>query len=90
MVNVADLIGYTFTRTATPEYLRIIERGTLRTFGGESTIISMFFSAFVCMVLFFIWWKIGEWVTNLGTVPNRFKKMVGYTDEDDDNAKEAV
>lgn len=90
VVNVADLIGYTFTRTATPEYLRIIERGTLRTFGGESTIISTFFSAFVCMVLFFIWWKIGEWVTNLGTVPNRFKQMVGYTEEDDDNAKEAV
>ena len=43
LVNVADLIGYSFTRTATPEYLRMIERGTLRTFGGESTIISTFF-----------------------------------------------
>jgi len=82
VVNVADLIGYTFTRTATPEYLRMIERGTLRTFGGESTIISTFFSAFVCMVLFVIWWKIGKWLTHLGRVPNVLKKHVGYDEHD--------
>ena len=77
VVNVADLIGYSFTRTATPEYLRMIERGTLRTFGGESTLISTFFSAFVCMVLYYVWWKIGAWLTNLGSVPNRLKGFVG-------------
>lgn len=80
VVNVADLIGYTFTRTATPEYLRMIERGTLRTFGGESTLISTFFSAFVCMILFYVWWKIGAWLTHMGSVPNKLKGMVGLDD----------
>ncbi|MBQ0724045.1 MAG: methane monooxygenase/ammonia monooxygenase subunit A [Cycloclasticus sp.] len=84
LVNVADMIGYSFTRTATPEYLRFIERGTLRTFGGESTLISTGFSGFVCMILFFVWWKIGEWLTNLGTIPNVMKKHVGLGDDDDE------
>jgi methane/ammonia monooxygenase subunit A len=82
VVSVADMIGYSFTRTATPEYLRMIERGTLRTFGGESTLISTFFSAFVCMILYFVWWKIGEWLTNMGSVPNVLKKYVGYSDKE--------
>ena len=84
LVNVADMIGYSFTRTATPEYLRFIERGTLRTFGGESTLISTGFSGFVCMILFFVWWKIGEWLTNLGSIPNVVKKHVGLGDDDDE------
>ncbi len=32
MSSIADLIGYTFPRSGTPEYIRLIERGTLRTF----------------------------------------------------------
>uniref|UniRef100_S5TR21 Particulate hydrocarbon monooxygenase A n=1 Tax=marine metagenome TaxID=408172 RepID=S5TR21_9ZZZZ len=86
LVNVADVIGYSFTRTATPEYLRFIERGTLRTFGGESTLVSTFFSAFVCMILFYMWWRIGQFLSNLGTIPNQLKTFVGL-EADKDEAK---
>nr|BAH22839.1 methane monooxygenase protein A2 [Methylococcaceae bacterium ET-HIRO] len=60
LMSVADMIGYAFVRTATPEYLRMIERGTLRTFGGESALIASFFSAFICMLMYMAWWKMGE------------------------------
>ena len=32
-LTVADLFGFQYIRTGMPEYLRIIERGTLRTYG---------------------------------------------------------
>jgi methane/ammonia monooxygenase subunit A len=68
--SVADMVGYAFPRSATPEYLRFIERGTLRTFGGHSSAVSAFFSAFLCMVIYIGWWFIGWafskmiWVAN--------------------------
>lgn len=57
--SVADMVGYTFPRSATPEYLRFIERGTLRTFGGHSTYVSAFFSAFLCSLVYIAWWFVG-------------------------------
>lgn len=77
VASVADVIGYSFTRTATPEYLRAIERGTLRTFGGHSTAIAAFFAAFLCILMYLAWWYIGKWLSNVVTVPNRLKKMMG-------------
>lgn len=68
--SVADMVGYAFPRSATPEYLRFIERGTLRTFGGHSSAVAAFFSAFLCMVIYIGWWFIGWafskalWVAN--------------------------
>ncbi len=59
LMSVADMVGYAFVRTATPEYLRMIERGTLRTFGGESALIASFFAAFICMIMYTAWWKLG-------------------------------
>ena len=47
--SFGDYIGYAFTRTSTPAYLRFIERGTLRTFGGHSAGVSAFFSGFICI-----------------------------------------
>ena len=44
LATVADVIGYTFTRTSMPEYLRIIERGTLRSFGENPAAVSALFS----------------------------------------------
>ena len=82
LISVADLQGFTFTRTATPEYLRIIERGTLRTFGGHAAPIAAFFSAFVCVILFFIWWHIGKFMANLGWVNNGLKGFMGYKRSD--------
>ena len=78
LISVADFIGFSFSRTATPEYLRIIERGTLRTFGGESTIIAASFASFVCMIIYFVWWHIGVFISNLGYLNNTMKKHMGY------------
>nr|BAH22836.1 methane monooxygenase protein A1 [Methylococcaceae bacterium ET-HIRO] len=78
LVSMADFIGYTYIRTATPEYLRMVERGTLRTFGGESTAVSSFFAAFLCMIMYYIWWSIGKKLAGLGYMPNQLKQFMGY------------
>ena len=44
----------------TPEYVRLIEQGSLRTFGGHTTVIAAFFSAFVSMLMFTVWWYFGK------------------------------
>lgn len=77
LVSVADYIGYAFTRTATPEYLRFIERGTLRTFGGHSAWVASAFSGFVCMLMYIVWWYIGAFLARVITVPNKLKSMMG-------------
>ena len=71
--STADMVGYTFIRSSTPEYLRFIERGTLRTFGGHSAWISAFFSAFLCMMTYLVWWYIGLFFakTDLGRKSDR-------------------
>lgn len=60
VMTVADLIGFEYIRTGTPEYIRMIERGTLRTFGQHSAPVSAFFSAFVCAFMYWIWWAAGS------------------------------
>jgi methane/ammonia monooxygenase subunit A len=77
MVSVGDYIGYAFTRTSTPEYLRFIERGTLRTFGGHAAVVSAFFSGFVCILTYLLWWYIGKVLALVITVPNRMKTAMG-------------
>jgi methane/ammonia monooxygenase subunit A len=62
LMSLADYMGFTFVRTGTPEYIRIIEVGSLRTFGGHTVWISAFFSAFISMLMFTIWWQIGHFV----------------------------
>ena len=59
LASLADLIGYTYPRAGTPEYIRVIERGTLRTFEGTSAWVSCAFAGFVCILLHMIWWKVG-------------------------------
>jgi len=54
---IADIIGYTFPRTATPEYIRIIERGNLRTFEDSASWVSAAFGGFLCI---FIYWIFGQ------------------------------
>lgn len=77
LVSVADYIGYAYTRTATPEYLRFIERGTLRTFGGHSAWVASAFSGFICMLMYIVWWYIGAFLARVVTVPNKLKTMMG-------------
>ncbi len=90
LVSVADYIGFTFTRTATPEYLRIIERGTLRTFGGHSTVVAAFFAAFACMILYFIWWHIGRFISGLGFASSSVKKFMGFKKDDEVRVAEGL
>src|SRR5438552_2462727 len=44
VMNVADLQGFMYIRTGTPEYLRIIEQGSLRAFLGQITYVGALFS----------------------------------------------
>jgi methane/ammonia monooxygenase subunit A len=61
LMSVADVIGFEYIRTGTPEYLRLIEAGTLRTFGTDVVPVSAFFSAFVCSLVYMVWWFVGKW-----------------------------
>ncbi|MFK4719669.1 methane/ammonia monooxygenase subunit A [Bradyrhizobium niftali] len=83
LVSVGDYISYAFTRTALPEYIRLIERGTLRTFGGHSAIIASFFSAFVSILMYLAWWHIGMLLARVVTTPNTLKNFMGLTDKDE-------
>lgn len=74
---LADLIGYTFPRTATPEYIRIIERGNLRTFENAAVWVSSFFAGFICVFLYWIFWQVGVLACRATSIPvgERFKAL---------------
>jgi len=79
VASAADMIGYTFPRSGTPEYIRIIERGTLRTFEGTSVWVSTAFAGFICIFMHMIWWRIGIAFSTqrfVGT-SDKFKALVG-------------
>ena len=77
LATVADVIGFTFTRTSMPEYLRIIERGTLRTFGENPAVISALFSGFLCVIMYYLWFAAGSKVVNLPRLQNAYKRYMG-------------
>jgi len=79
VASVADLIGYTFPRAGTPEYIRVIERGTLRTFEGTSVWVSTAFAGFLCIFMHMIWWQIGMAFSTQKFAPNakRMRQMMG-------------
>lgn len=60
-LTVADLFGFQYVRAGMPEYLRIIERGTLRTYGQYATPLASFFSALLCTLMYTFWWHLGKW-----------------------------
>jgi len=47
MMTLADLQGYHYVRTGTPEYIRMVEKGTLRTFGKDVAPVSGFCTLWV-------------------------------------------
>ncbi len=59
LMSVADVINYMYVRTSTPEYLRIVETGTMRSFAGGVTGVAAFFSAFVSVCMYVPWWLMG-------------------------------
>jgi methane/ammonia monooxygenase subunit A len=60
LMSLADLIGFHYVRTSMPEYLRIVERGTMRTFGKDVVAVAAFFSGFVSILVYFWWWYVGK------------------------------
>ena len=61
LMSVADLLGYQYVRTGTPDYIRMVEKGTLRTFGKDVAPVSAFFSAFMSILIYFMWHFVGKW-----------------------------
>ena len=84
MVSLADLIGYTYPRSATPEYIRIIERGTLRTFEDSAVWVSTAFSGFVCIFTYMIFWWMGTKLCTNKYIPTgtRFRAAMGLSSSD--------
>jgi len=60
LLSLADYIGFGYIRTGTPEYLKMIEKGSLRTFGGHTTAIASAFAGFICILMYAIWWYMGK------------------------------
>lgn len=60
LLTVADLLGYEYIRTGLPEYVRIVERSVLRTFGDHVTPLTAVFAGFLCTLSFYAWWGIGS------------------------------
>jgi len=60
LLSWADYMGFVYVRTGTPEYIRLIEVGSLRTFGGHSTMISAFFASFASSLMYILWWQFGK------------------------------
>lgn len=65
LMSIADIQGYHYVRTGTPEYIRMVEKGTLRTFGKDVAPVSAFFSGFMSILIYFMWHFVGRW---FGTV----------------------
>lgn len=61
VMSLADVMGYHYLRTGTPEYIRMVERGTLRSFGEDVVPVSAFFAGFVSIVTYFVWYFVGRW-----------------------------
>lgn len=83
MSSLADLIGYTFPRSSTPEYIRLIERGTLRTFEDSAVWVSSFFSGFVCIFIYMIFWWMAVALCSAKYVPvgSRMRAALGLANE---------
>lgn len=89
LTSLADLIGYTFPRSGTPEYIRIIERGTLRTFQDSAMWVSAFFAAFISIFVYIIFWWTAIAACSAKYIPVgvRFKELFGSNDSKVEVAK---
>jgi len=86
---VADVIGYTYPRVTTPEYLRIVERSTLRTFGDSTVYYTAAFAGWLCVIMYLVWWYIGRFFAQATFFPNFgwVKDSVGLSVNDQTLAK---
>jgi methane/ammonia monooxygenase subunit A len=56
----------------------MIERGTLRTFGGHSAVIASFFAGFASTLMYIAWWYMGMLLARIIWVPNKLKSAMGF------------
>jgi methane/ammonia monooxygenase subunit A len=59
-LTVADVQGIEYLRSQTPEYLRLVQQGSLRTFLGETLYVSLVFGATMTVVGYWIGQFIGR------------------------------
>ncbi|HKF00345.1 MAG TPA: methane monooxygenase/ammonia monooxygenase subunit A [Actinomycetes bacterium] len=60
VLTLSDIQGISYVRSQTPEYLRIVEHGTLRSFLGEIQYVSLVFGATVAVGGYWIGQAIGR------------------------------
>lgn len=72
IITVADYMGFEYLRTSMPEYVRIIESGTLRTFGGHVAPVTAFVAGFFCILIYYIF----TWLGSLASKPKWLDKVV--------------
>jgi methane/ammonia monooxygenase subunit A len=60
VLTVSDIQGISYIRSQTPEYLRIVEHGTLRSFLGETQYVSIVFGMTVAIAGYWIGQFIGR------------------------------
>jgi hypothetical protein len=53
-MTLADVQGFSYLRTQTPEYLRLVQQGSLRTFLGETLYVSLVFGATVSIAGYWV------------------------------------
>jgi len=62
LLTVADVQGIAYLRSQTPEYLRLIERGALRSFLGETQYVSLVFGGTLAIAGYWIGQFIGRYL----------------------------
>lgn len=64
LMSIADIQGYNYVRAGLPEYLRWVERGTIGSFGQSVVPVSAFFSANLCVLVYALGYKLGQFFSN--------------------------
>jgi methane/ammonia monooxygenase subunit A len=72
LMTVADVMGFEYVRTAIPEYVRIIEKSTLRTFGDAVTPLTAAFAGFLTIMNFWFW----AWIGSIGMRATWLRKII--------------
>ena len=62
ILTVADVQGIQYLRSQTPEYLRLVENGTLRSFLEETQYVSLVFGATLTVAGYWIGQAIARWL----------------------------
>jgi methane/ammonia monooxygenase subunit A len=62
VLTVADVLGIQYLRNQTPEYLRMVESGTLRSFLQETQYVALAFGSTVAVAGYWIGQAIARWI----------------------------